>query len=42
VFAESGGRLYTMVAQVPQTGWGAREADFRKIAESFKVFVPTG
>ena len=42
VFAEFGGRLYTMVAQVPQTGWAAREADFKKIAESFRVFIPTG
>jgi hypothetical protein len=42
VFAEFGGRLYTMVAQVPQSGWAARETDFRKIAQSFKVFVPTG
>ena len=42
VFAEFGGRLYTMVAQVPQSGWASREADFRNIAESFRVFVPTG
>lgn len=41
VFAEFGGRLYTMVAQVPQSGWAAREGDFRRIAESFRVFVPT-
>jgi hypothetical protein len=42
VFAEFGGKLFTLVAQVPETQWKEREADFRNIAESFKVFVPTG
>ena len=42
VFAEFGGRLYTLVAQVPETQWKTREADFKTIAESFRVFVPTG
>jgi hypothetical protein len=42
VFAEFGGRLYTLVAQVPETRWKTREADFGNIARSFRVFVPTG
>jgi hypothetical protein len=42
VFAEFGGKLYTLVAQVPETQWKTREADFKTIAESFRVFVPTG
>ena len=42
VFAEFGGKLFTLVAQVPETQWKERDADFRNIAESFKVFVPTG
>ena len=42
VFAEFGGRLYTLVAQVPETEWETRRDDFRRTAESFRVFVPTG
>ena len=42
VFAEFGGKLYTMVAQVPQTEWPKREASFRAVADSFRLFVPTG
>ena len=42
VFAELGGKLYTMVCQVPEADWKGREAAFRKTAESFRVFVPTG
>ena len=42
VFAEYGGRLYTMVAQVPEMGWGSRGEQFRRVADSFRVFVPTG
>ena len=42
MFAELGGKLYTMVCQVPEADWKGREAAFRKTAESFRVFVPTG
>ena len=42
VFAEYGGRLYTMVAQVPEMGCGSRGEQFRRVADSFRVFVPTG
>jgi len=42
VFAEKGGRLYTLVAQVPEVDWARRREAFRKVADSLKVFVPTG
>ena len=42
VFAELGGKLYTMVCKVPEADWKGREAAFRRTAESFRVFVPTG
>lgn len=42
VFTEKGGRLYTLVAQVPEVDWVRRRDEFRRVADSLKVFVPTG
>ena len=42
VFTEKGGRLYTLVAQVPEVDWGRRRDDPCRVADSLKVFVPTG
>ena len=42
MFTEKGGRLYTLVAQVPEVDWVRRRDEFRRVADSLKVFVPTG
>jgi len=42
VFVTRGSSLFTLVAQVPEEKWDSRREDFFKIADSFRVFVPSG
>lgn len=42
VFVTRGSTLYTFVAQVPETRWPERREAFYFMADSFRVFVPSG
>ena len=42
VFVTRGSALFTLVAQIPEEKWTSRRNDFFKIADSFRVFVPSG
>ncbi len=42
VFATRGTTLYTFVAQIPETRWLEMRETFFDMADSFRVFVPTG
>ena len=41
VFVTRGSALFTLVAQIPEEKWTSRRDDFFKIADSFRVFVPS-
>jgi hypothetical protein len=42
VFAVRGDQLYTFVAQIPEERWPKMKDTFFAMAESFRVFVPSG
>ena len=42
VFATRGSTLYTFVAQIPESRWLSMRDSFFAMAESFRVFVPSG
>jgi len=42
VFAVRGDQLYTFVAQIPEERWPKMKETFFAMAESFRVFVPSG